>query len=212
MEIIRDQGLRAFSRKFASYLHNKITLKIFLIYEKELTETMETAKPRVDVEIRILERPDELDELLKNYRFGEYLEKIKKNLRSDLNLLCAFVEKDLVHTCWIAKSEEGKMLIDDVPYFIDYRNEVCVCGAETVPKYRNLGIFSFCSALLHNYLREKGYRKIKFSVERGHVIQERYQSKIGSRVIGKAVLIRIFSLKLWKTTLPRLPSKNSFQE
>ena len=114
-------------------------------------------------------------------------------------MFCAFVCKEIASVLWCVFTEEARQYVDLVPFTIDFEKEATGGSAETIPKYRRLGIHKIHMCQEFKFVHERGLNK-KYTVpmnSKGHAVH----LQAGSRICGEMTYWNFFGWKFWKEKL-----------
>ena len=189
--LVAKNYLNALVKMFFSY-------DTVYIYENSL-DKVELALPNIeDFTYRVVSTPEQIDELLTmgfDLSFHSDMETHKDRLGKGGLLLYGFVGKKLVHTNWMAMSEEANF--DPYPYKVDWQHEACLGPSFTIPEYRGMGINAFVYSEMFRILKEKGGSKAKLTTAKSNIEHQKSQAKIGSEVTGKCGVLKILCWRFW---------------
>lgn len=176
------------NRKEFLFIPLSTTTEIF--FEKMLDDEGFKTEPKVDIDVRIIQRDD----------FLRILNKLKLDINIEENYrtadLCAIAEidGDLVHIrgvklnwAYVGAIERTIRLSSDSAYLY---------GAYTVPEYRGLGIAPKVTEKIFCHLNQRGIRKVYACIQSNNYPSLRYAHKVGYRKIGTVTFIKIWKLKL----------------
>lgn len=146
--------------------------------------------------LRIITCLEEFDELLTEgldlswYEMS--LQQCKERLGKEAILFCALLNRDVAHISWVGTTRKSHG--DFYCYPIDYGHEASVGGTMTSPKYRGKGIYTYTYSQIFQYLREKGYSKSVFEIDKDNIAVQKAQAKLGSKILGEGHHIRLLLL------------------
>jgi hypothetical protein len=114
--------------------------------------------------------------------------------------LCTFVGKEFGAINWVIMSPEVQERIT-YPVKVDYANhEVITRGYWVNPRFRGQGLITYTVLNRDIFLTKAGVKVTKGPVGYANKTGYGLSHSLGSRIYGKARLIRILGVKFWKET------------
>ena len=111
---------------------------------------------------------------------------------------CVYVDGQLAHIGWVATGDEGKACGDPLPYSVAFDDgEACTAGSYTAPAYRGKGLMAYGYYERFEYLRQKGYRFSRNSVEVRNVFSQRANARFSPEIMGTGHFRRILWWSRW---------------
>jgi hypothetical protein len=205
-EVLCAEGPLSLVRRTAAYARLRSRALYFkrdcYLYRHHIVERDPAQySPRLDsYELRVLETEEQADQLA-----AEGYEDFRlRFLMSSRNLLFGavgvfvFVDKKIAHMGWIAMDSRAQPHVDPLPFHIAFDDgEACTGGTYTVPEYRGKGLMGYGYYGRFEYLRNKGYRFTRNSVETRNVASHRVHAKFSPEVLGTGHYIRILWWSRW---------------
>ncbi len=113
---------------------------------------------------------------------------------------CIFVGKELAHKNWVATTEHAKSHLTWLPFEVDFSNNQAYVGSVvTNPKFRGLGLWTYCYFKITQLLREKGIVATRYVLFEGNIDhQKRLAKKFSIKPYAEAKYLRILCWKHWK--------------
>ena len=205
--IQQREGLPTLMRRASLFfLRSIFDHQTYYIYENTSDGNTE-AKPNVaNLTFRVISTLEELDELIaEDFNFYPYLNmhfdfdisEIKNRINQGATLFCTFVGKEIASVLWLALTEEAKQEIDIVPYPIDFKAEACLGDGQTVPKYRRLGIYTYCVSQICQFAHNKRL-KLRFTIPHGIIAIFKVHTHVGSNSLGEISYWKFLAWETWK--------------
>ena len=148
-------------------------------------------------------------------KFNKFLKKQKINLPSfDIHHIkymfehgalafCAVIDHDLAHITWVAMDETAKKKLEPWSMEVDWDIEACWGLAQTSPTYLRLGLYSCVHAQVAMYLKSKGIKKNKFTINKSNIPSNQAMSKFHPEVFANGYYLKfffwVFRIKVNKT-------------
>ena len=164
-------------------------------------------KPRIDnCSFHVISSPEGLDKVLAegadfssylNDNFNLTIDAIKERISRGAILFCCTVDKEIANAIWMALNGEVKEDLDIVPYTINYESEACLGSAETIARYRRLGIHTYCVSNICRFAYEKGL-KLTFTLPKKILAARKVHAKVGSLTLGEIDCWRVLWWKFWR--------------
>jgi GNAT superfamily N-acetyltransferase len=204
-EILQRDGLLPFIKRAFLFSLKSLVRSFrygnYYIYEKTLNEMNEFKfTPKIqNVILKIICIPTEVDDLIaEGFDINSYLptDELKTRINKRAILFCVFVGKELAHTSWVALDNKANM--DPVPFEIDWQNEACLGPSYTNPKYRGLGVYTFVMSKIYKFLKEKGWLKAKFTVNKKYIAPQKAHAKLGTKIVGEARHLKLLLWEFWR--------------
>lgn len=205
---MREEGLRAFLRATARFVRAafRFTYKTCYLYEKSLDDVDEIDEskylPRVpDYTFTLISTPEKIDDLVTaGFDISSYRrpEELKRLISSGAVLFCVFVGKELAHRVWISLTKETRHIADPFPFAMDYESEGCFAGSNTNPKYRGLGLYTYTTAKMYQFMRDIGRSKVRFTILKNDAIPQKVQAKFGPRIYAEGCYFRFLRWTCWR--------------
>ena len=151
--------------------------------------------------LKIITELEEFDELLtiisNGFGLSWYemsIQQCRERLSRGAILFLALVGKETSHISWVGttKRTHGEFYFSSP---IDYEHEASIGGTMTFPKYRGKGIYTWVYSQIFQYLRDKGYSRAVFEVDKTNVAVQKAQVKLGSYVWGEMYDLRFLLFK-----------------
>ena len=205
-QVLRSEGPLSLARRTAAYVRlrsRRLYFKRDCYLYRHHVIARESARylPRLDsYELRILESEEQADELA-----AEGYEDFRlRFLASSRNLLLGavgvlvFVDKKIVHMGWVAMDFRAQPCADPLPLRVAFDDgEACTGGTYTVPEYRGKGLMGYGYYERFEYLRSKGYKFTRNTVETHNVASQRVHAKFSPEVLGTGHFIRVLWWSRW---------------
>ena len=163
-------------------------------------------KPRIEnCSFHALTSPDGLHRLLtEGVDFSSYLndnfdltiDAIEKRISQGAIFFCCIVDKELANAVWLALNEEVRKDLDIVPYAINYESEACLGNAETIARYRRLGVHTYSVSSICRFAYDNGL-KLKFTVPKKILAAQKVHAKVGSTMLGEIDCWRVLWWEYW---------------
>ena len=208
--ILRDEGRVALVRRaagFGRFLSRSLcSQRDVYLYRHHLIERDRSLYlPRLDsFELRIVETDVEADRLaVDGYEdFRQRFIGTTGSLEAGAVAFCVFVDKKLAHIGWLAVDERGKPHADPCPFQVAFHDgEACTGGTYTMPEFRGKGLMAYGYYERFEYLRRKGFRSTRNSVEVDNVSSHRAHAKFSPEILGRAHSRRILWWSTWTERL-----------
>jgi len=157
--------------------------------------------PRLETyESRIVETDEQADQLA-----ADGYEDLRQrfigttgSLSSGAVAVCVFVDKRLAHVGWLATDARGKPHADPFPFDVAFDDgEACTGGTYTMPEFRGKGLMAYGYYERFEYLRKKGFRFTRNSVETHNVSSHRAHAKFSPEILGTAHFKRVLWWSSW---------------
>lgn len=205
--IQQREGWLALARRASLFFIRSIfDHQTYYIYENQSDGKVELTPKVKNLTFKAVSTTEEFDRLLaEGFDISSYLdmkfdldvEEIKRRIDRGATLFCAFVGKEIAYVSWIAFTEQARRDIDVVHCAVNYESEACGGGAETMPKYRNLGLHTLGIHKRCQFARERGL-KLKFTVLKSILAAHEAHSRAGSTVCGGVDYWKFFSREAWR--------------
>ena len=206
-EVLHTEGPLSLSRRTVAFaalqgrwLYRRRDCYLYLhhLVERDRAQYL----PRLDsYELRVLETDVQAEQLV-----AEGFEDFRlRFLRSagDLSLgavaFCVFVDKKLAHIGWLAMNARAKPYVDPLPFHVAFSDgEACTGGTFTMPEYRGKGLMAYGYYERFEYLRSRGYRFVRNSVETHNVPSQRAHAKFSPEILGTGHFQRVLFWTRWR--------------
>lgn len=198
--IISHEGWTSLLKQMFSHIKNLVYCHgTYLISELDLTSSKETiCRPRIECTFKSISNASELEGLIaQGYDLKVY--DFQQKLAKGALAFCIFVDKNLASVAWVAPNEEAKMLIDEVPFKVNYdKGEMCVGAVFTAPAYRGKGLMPYTHTMIFSYLANKHVVKLKASERVTNIASHRAASKLKAKNPAKGRYLKILWWHSWK--------------
>jgi len=213
-DTLRKEGLISLARKgFTSLLLYFFRYQTCYVYEHTIGEMNEADfKPRIqDYTVQIISTKQQADELAAaGFEFRSHTIHASRKLDKGAIAFCIFVGRELAHIGWIAMTEEAKKAVDHHPYYVDFaNNEACTGATQTMPQYRGRGLMTYGYYIRFQFLRERGVRISRNSVDTNNIASQKVHAKFGPKICVEARYLKILRWRFWKEKLFRLTSQHN---
>jgi len=105
---------------------------------------------------------------------------------------CCVIDKHLAHMTWVALNQKAMEIIEPLPIKIDWDSEACWGMAQTSSSYKRLRLYSFVHAQICMYLKSKGIKKNKFSINKNNLPSNQAMGIFQSKVYADAYYLKFF--------------------
>lgn len=202
-DTLRKEGLISLARKgFTSLLLYFFQYQTCYVYEHTIKEMDEADfKPRIqNYTVQIVSTKQRADELAAaGFEFRSHTIHASRKLDKGAIAFCIFVGRELAHIGWIAMTEEAKKAVDHHPYFVDFdNNEACGGAAQTMPQYMGKGLMTYGYYIESQFLRERGVRIARSSVDTSNIAALRVHAKFDSKICVEARYLKVLWWQFWK--------------
>ncbi len=157
--------------------------------------------PKVDgLSFRVIHTNEEADELeAQGFQFREHAGDARSKLNNGAIAFCVFVGHDLGNIGWLCTTQQARDSLNEPPPEVDFSNgEAWAGGAWTNPKYRRMGLHTYCGLKRDEWWLQKGIVKSKWAVAKTNVASLTAESKTGAVRYGEGRLIKVLWWKSWK--------------
>ena len=200
-EGIRRLGIKAIKYIVRRYLYHR---RVILLQEHTVVARNEADfLPRLDdYSVFVVSSSKQLRELAeKGYRNLDFSPRALRGLDNHAVVFLIFVGKELAHSSWVMLSEEGKRLINPLPFKVDFEHgEACTGDAYTAPRYQNRGLMSYGLYLRFEYLRKAGIVKTRNTVRVDNKSSLAVGDKFNAVTYAKLRYLKILWFKSYKET------------
>jgi len=204
--IHRTEGLLPLTKRATAYAVRRLfRYETYYLYEgdsstyKRFSDT--DFVPKVDgLSFRVVHTNEEADELeAQGFQFGEHAGDARSKLNNGAIAFCVFVGHELANVGWLCTTQQAKDSLDEPPVRVDFSNgETWTGGFSTNPRYRRMGLHTYCILEMIEYWLQKGIVKSKWAVAKRNFAALTAESKIGSVIYGEGRLIKVLWWKSWK--------------
>lgn len=212
-DILRRHGLISpLKQSFLYLVRNGFKHKITYLYEIDLSSDIPEFIPKVeDYTLKVISKPSEVDELIaQGFDFGFYrtgyrdIESIKQTLSKATIVFCVFVDKELAHIGFVPMNKEAFSYIGGLPFKVDFQAGETSTGLfETNPKYRGKGIYVYAYSRAMQFLKEKGFSRLRFAIDKDNIASQKGLAKLGSRVYAEGRETTVFLVwRFWREKPP----------
>jgi hypothetical protein len=174
-------------------------------YNLENTRSLDEADfmPRVsDLSFRVVTGNREADELeAAGYRFRSYVTRFdpRKALDNGAVAFCLFTGRELAAMGWGAMTQQAFASLNERPIKISFSKGDAFTGAIwTSPKYRRMGLRTYRTFKLRQFLLEQGAAMTRGAIAKENVAAWTGLAKIHSTIYGEARYLRVLWWKSWK--------------
>ena len=201
-DILKSEGLTTLiQRLIGRYIFQYRT---YFLYERTLIERNEADYlPKLkNYTVKIISSNEQANTLAEEgFDIRKHFVNSEKGLDNNAIAFCIFANKELANIGWAAITELGKNTFDYLPYHIAFdRDEACIGGSLTMPKYRGNRLMIYGNFLRFDYLYERGIRIVRNAVDSKNLVAQRAHVKFDAFIYAKARYIRILFWKSWKET------------
>jgi hypothetical protein len=201
--IFREDGLKGLIYKgltFPARLLASFKFRKFYIYEHDIIERKEADfYPRI---------PSLTFYIVTSNRGGEELASQGLNIYSisrethqwlDKGAIafCFFSGRKLCHIGWLALNEEAKNTFEPWPYRVNFPQEACTGGTQTVPEFEGKGLMTYGYYRRFEYLRLNGIKKSRNIVETSNLASQKVHEKFSPRK-SRGYYLRFGYWQFWK--------------
>ena len=179
------------------YWQRDVYLYRYRLIERDRTQYL----PRIEsYELRVLETDAQADELV-DEGFEDFRTRLlltARHLSHGAVAFCVYVDKRLAYIGWVATDNEGKACGDSLPYRVAFADgEACAVGSYTTPEYRGRGLIVYGLYERFEYLRQKGYRFARSSIDVHNLSSQRANAKLSPEILGTGRFRRILCWSRW---------------
>jgi hypothetical protein len=203
-DLILQDGWITFLKTTSSFFFGFPAEKVYLYRHTMIERDAKEFLPCLeDYEDFVLLDKQELVKLeSQGYNFSSLLNNIRIALDNEAIVLCVFVDKIMVHTSRLATTEKGKVFVDNRPFKVDFlRGEACTGSAWTLPEFRGKGLFKYGKYRSCEFLRERGYKFSRNSVEISNIASQRVEEKFKPVIYAEASFRKfLFIFRFWNET------------
>jgi len=204
--IYKHEGLIPLLRKGFTFLANHLFWhRTYDIYERtiENIENLNEADflPKIDgFTSKIISTNEEANKLeADGFDFSLWPLGYRDALDKGAVAFCIFVGRELANICWVYLTDEAKESMGHPPYKVDFSNgEACPGGMTTNPKYRGMGLATYCHVKRCQFLREKGKIVSRTVADTNNVVSRRIAAKFGLKLCAEGRHLRILWWQSWK--------------
>jgi hypothetical protein len=207
INILHRHGLFAFIKGAVLYLiANGLAFEQIVLVSNDLAILPDIQLKLEGMELKRITRFEEIDALVaQGYTFDKYdtffrdRDTLKETIANGAMLFAVFLNREFVSMSWATFSDKAKRGIDNLPYKVDFEHgESCHGGTETIPQYRNLGIFSYNLCLMLKYLKERGSKLDRSAQIGNRKRHSRHIERYGAEIYGYGIRIKILVWSFWK--------------
>ena len=132
------------------------------------------------------------------FEFRSHIAGAGERLDKKAIAFCTFVDKELASMMWMAPDEEARKSLRITPHEVEFCNhEAVISAAETIPKYRGRGLFTYCALRTLQTLRKDGWTLVRFAVREGNTASQLGVAKFSPRLYGKGSYMKILGCTCW---------------
>ena len=156
--------------------------------------------PRIEnFTFEIVSSKQRFDELVaEGLNFDSYEGGVRYWLDKGAIVFCIFIERELAHTGYVCLSEKAQASLE-LPYKVDYsNNEASTGGNVTNPKYRRMGLHTYCQFETLQFLRERGITTERIIISKSNVASQRTHAKFDYKIHAEAQYLKILWWQSWK--------------
>jgi len=149
---------------------------------------------------RVIQTNEEADELeAQGFQFREHAGDARRKLNNGAIAFCVFVGHELGNMGWLCTTKQAKDSLNEPPPEVDFsKGEAWAGGAWTNPKYRRMGLHTYCGLKRDEWWLQKGIVKSKWAVAKTNVASLTAESRTGSVIYGEGRLIKVLWWKSWR--------------
>jgi hypothetical protein len=209
------------SEGWVSLVRRGFTFMLYQLYEYRtyyLTEyKMENSRslneadfmPRIrDFSFKTVNGNQEADELeAEGYEFRSYATNFDARRALDMGAIafCVFAGRQLAAMGWAALSQRAFDSLNERPIKIDFSNrDAFIGGIWTSPRYRRMGLRTYRTFKLRQYLLDKGIAMTRGPIAKENIPALMGLAKLDITIYGEGRYLRVLWWKSWKEKpLPR---------
>jgi len=190
---LRDEGAKEVMKIIISRLFPLIIYETYYLYENRNDHY--NLQPKLkQTEIIYFYKYEEFEQYQRNHTISllEFDLSWIKDLMSEGTLpFCAFIDNKLAHITWLAMDDNAKKSVEPWPMDVDWGSEACWGAAQTSPSFRRSGLYSCVHAEISGYLKEKGFKKNKFTIKKKNIASSKAMSQFHPKIFGVGHYIKV---------------------
>ena len=220
-EIYQRDGLKSLlKRGFVFVLGQFIRYKTYYVYLND-GEGFRSVKqddfiPKVDnMTIKTVCTNDEADELeAQGFEFRRYADNARKKLDAGAMAFCIFVSCQLATIGWFCTTQRAKDSLNEPPVKVDFLNgEGWVGNSWTNPKYRQMGLNTYNSIKMIEYLMETGIvLRDRYVIAKNNAPALRADDKFGNIRYAEGRWIKVLWWRSWREKPLTTPERRTIRQ
>jgi len=204
--IYKTEGMLSLLKMVSQYLISHIYYYQQLYLYKRILKYEDGARklPKVlNYTVKIVTSNQQVDELVADgfEDFRLHMLYAAKYLEKGAIALCIFVNKEFANINWATTRKEAKNLFVPAPFKVDFsKNEATMEGIYTTPKYRHLGLNSYGTHKMRQFLLQRGITAERHVIVANNTAQQETAARYAGGPYAKARYMKILWWHFWKET------------